>query len=158
MANKPPDRVSDHLAKMRRIWAMFLATVPVAIMSGFLLPRLTTDAASPVMVTLLLVAGCLWVSFTAERDARTRLERAKRAFAARGDSEQLLSDHRTVFWVVMVRLEIVVVCSVVASVWGLGPSVGVWMALLGGMMMGLAWPSERKTRLLIERARILKGE
>jgi hypothetical protein len=141
---------------MRLLWGVFLATVPVAIAVGFLLPRLTADTASPLTVTLLVVAGSLWVSFTAERDARTRLERAKRAYAAHEDEDRLLHDHRTVFLLVMIRLEIVVACGVVASVWGLGPAVGMWMALLGGVMMGLAWPSERKTRLLIERARSLK--
>ena len=143
---------------MRLTWALFLVTVPIAILAGFPLPRMRAESASPVTVTLLVLAGSLWVAFTAERDARVRLERAKRAFAAHGDEDRLLRDHWVVFLVVMLRLEVVVVCAVVTAVWGLGPTIGVWIALLGGMMMGLAWPSERKARLLIERARTLRGD
>ena len=51
-------------------------------------------------------------------------------------------------------------CSVWRSWWsvrwwcgvGRGPSIGVWFALLAGVMMGLAWPTERKILLLVERA------
>jgi len=135
-----------------------LCTIPIAIVAVFLLPRLRAEAASPFAVTLLVLAGSLWVAFTAERDARGRLDRAKRAFAVHDDVPRLLHDHLVVFLVVIFRLEVVVVGAVVTAVWGLGPAVGVWIALLGGIMMGLAWPSERKTRLLIERARKLRDD
>jgi hypothetical protein len=141
---------------MRVTWALFLATVPASIVAGYLLPSLRTEAASPVTVTLLAVAGSLWIALTAERDARGRLERAKRAYAVHGETPRLLRDHWLVFLVVSLRLEIVVACCVLVSVWGVGPRLGLWFALLGGALMLLSWPTARKTRILIERGEELR--
>jgi len=48
-----------------------------------------------------VLAMSLWVAFTAERDARLRLDRAKRAFAVHGDASRLLRDHWVVLLVVL---------------------------------------------------------
>ena len=152
------DLIASRLRTMRIVWGVFVATAAAVAAACFFLPRLRAEAASPAMVTLLALAGCLWVTFTADRDARARLARAKRAFAVHGDLGRLLTDHLRVFLVVLLRLEIVVVCSVVVAVWGGGPSIGIWFALLAGVMMGLAWPTERKTLLLVERAEELRGD
>ena len=151
------ERVVSHLWRMRLTWGLFLATVPIAMVAGVIVPRRVADAASPMTVTLLAVAGSLWVALTADRDARFRLDRAKRAFAVHGDVSRLLRDHWLVFLIVMSRLGIVVVCSVVVAVWGVGVATGIWIALLGGVMMALAWPSAHKTELLIERGRELRN-
>jgi Flp pilus assembly protein TadB len=95
----------------------------------------------------------MWISFTAERDSRVRLDRGKRAFAVDGDLDRLLRNHWLVFMTVLFRLEILVVMGIVTAVWGLGPRVAVWFVLLAGLMMLLTWPSEHKTRLLIFRAK-----
>jgi hypothetical protein len=84
----------------------------------------------------------LWVAFTAERDARLRLERAKRAFAVHGEVSRLLRDHWIVLWVVLFRLEIVVLGGLVVAVWGVGPRIGLGFALAGALLMALAWPTE----------------
>lgn len=152
------DLIADHLRTMRIVWTAFFATAPVALVAGFFLPRLRAQEASPAVVTLLALAGCLWVSLTADRDARIRLDRAKRAFAVHGDLHRLLGNHRTVFLVVLLRLEVLVICAVMVAVWGRGPMVGVWFALLASVMIGLTWPSERKTRLLVDRAEQLRGD
>ena len=138
---------------MRGIWGAFLATVPVAAVVGLTAPRLESDLASPSTVTLLVLAATLWVAFTAERDSRVRLGRIRRAFAVHGDESRLLRDHRRVLTVVLLRLEIIVLGGVVVCLWGAGPRVGLWITLLGGLMMGLAWPSARKTGILLRRAR-----
>jgi hypothetical protein len=104
-------------------------------------------------VTLLVIAATLWVAFTAERDSRVRLARIRRAFAVHGDDSRLLRDHRRVLTVVLARLEIIVLGGVVVCLWGAGPRVGLWITLLGGLMMALAWPSVRKTQILLHRAR-----
>jgi hypothetical protein len=148
--------VAQHLARMRRTWWLFLGTVPAAIGVAFVLPRLQSEAASPFTVTLLALVGTLWIALTAERDARARLDRAKRAFAAHGDTNRLLRDHWLVFLIVLVRLEIVVLCCVLISVWGVGRGVGVCFAVLGGLLMLLSRPTEAKARLLIERAEELR--
>jgi hypothetical protein len=135
-----------------------LATVPTAIVAGILLPRLDPAAATPLSVTLVVLAACLWISFTADRDARVRLDRARTGFVAHGDLELLLRDHLRVFLVVLLRLELIVVLGVVVAVWGLGPRVAIWFLLLAGMMMLLAWPTEHKARLVIARARQARDE
>ncbi len=145
--------VVRHLGRMRRTWACALVSIPVASVIGFVLPRLEAAAATPTSVTLVAMAGSLWITFTAERDARSRLERVRRAFAVHGDLDRLLHDHWLVLLAVLVRLELVVVFGLVVAVWGSGPHVGVWLVVLAGLMIVLAWPTERKARLLIARAR-----
>jgi hypothetical protein len=157
MANEA-DPLVQHLRFARAMWAVFMATVPTAAGAMWLLPRLRSHAASPAMITLIALAGCAWVTLTADRDARARLARSRRAFAAHGDLDRLLRDHRTVLLVVLLRLEVIVACSLVVAVWGSGPWIAIWFALLGGGLIGLAWPTERKLRLLMGRARELRGD
>ena len=121
-------------------------------------PAIPTEgpaAATPASVTLVALAAGMWICFTAERDARQRLERAKRAFAVHGELDRLLRDHWLVLLVVLFRLELVVGFGVVVAVWGSGPRVAIWFPILAGLLMALAWPSEHKTRLMIARAREL---
>jgi hypothetical protein len=145
--------VRRHLVRMRFTWAFFLATIPVAALACTNLPRLDPAAATPTAVTLVGLGASMWISFTAERDSRVRLDRGKRAFAVDGDLDRLLRNHWLVFMTVLFRLEILVVMGIVTAVWGLGPRVAVWFVLLAGLMMLLTWPSEHKTRLLIFRAK-----
>jgi len=149
--------VRGHVRRMRMAWAVMLATVPVAAAVGLAVPHRATHLGSPSTVTLLALAVSLWVGFTAERDSRSRLDRIKRAFAVQGDLTRLLRDHLTVLVVVMLRREIIVLGGVVISIWGIGPRLGFWIVLLGGLMMGLAWPSIRKAQILILRARELQS-
>ncbi len=142
---------------MRLEWAFFMLTVPVAIAACFLLPRRTSGAFSPLTVTLVALAVSLWIALSAERDARARLDRAKRAFAVHGEITRLLRDYRSVYLIVMLRVEVVVVVAVATAVWGSGPVTGTSIALLAGVLIGLAWPSSRKTTLLMERALEKRG-
>lgn len=147
--------LARHLRWMRIVWAAFVVTAPVAAVAGFLAPHLTTDVGSPFVVTGLVLAMCLWVAFTSERDARLRLERAKRAFAVHGDAARLLRDHRLVLLAVLLRLELIVLGGLVTAVWGAGPRVGLCFVLAGGVLMALAWPTGRKSQILLHRAREL---
>ena len=151
------ESVRSHLRRMRLGWGAFVATVPFAVAVASAAPRLTSKLGSPSTLTLLALAVSLWVGFTAERDSRSRLDRIKRAFAVHGDLTRLLRDHLAVFLIVMLRLEIIVLGGVVIAIWGIGPRLGVWIVALGGLMMGLAWPTVRKTRILILRARELQA-
>jgi len=151
--------VARQLVRMRAVWLAFLVTVPLAIMIGYHAPRLEPAAATPTAVTLVTVAAAMWISFTAERDSRARLERAKRAFAVSQDPDRLLRSHLWVFIAVLFRLELIVAFGLVTAVWGVGPRVAMWFALLAGLLMLLAWPSEHKVRLLLGRARqALEGD
>jgi hypothetical protein len=155
--NQESSVLGRHLVRLRVSWAAFLVTVPAAGVAGFAVPRLEPAATTPTAVTLVALAASLWISFTAERDARLRLDRAKRAFAVHGELGRLLRDHWVVFLVVLVRLDVMVVAGLVTATWGSGPRVALWLELLAGIMMVLAWPSERKARLLIARARELRS-
>ena len=50
------------------------------------------------------------------------------------------------------RLASVGLCGLVVAGWGLGPSVGIWFVVLTVILMLLAWPTDHKLRLLVERA------
>jgi hypothetical protein len=141
---------------MRMTTVLFLTTVPAATAVAFLAPYQGSSVASPLTVTLVSAAACLWLGFSANRDAAERIERVKRAFAAHGDERLLLRGHWLIYLVILIRLEMMVVCGLVASLWGSGPRFGFWMVLLAGVMISLSWPTARKTQLLLGRARALR--
>jgi len=151
-----PGEIDGHLKSMRLTTVGFLLTIPVA---AALCIGVTAreSMVSPMAVSLTAGAAALWVGFTANRDAQARLDRIKRAFAAKGDEQQLLRDHRMVNLAVLARLEVMVIAAVVASIWG-GSSAVAWGILaLAGMMMFLSWPTADKTDMLIQRAREQRG-
>lgn len=153
-----PETLERHLRRMRFTAGAFLATIPAAMAFSFLMPHRGTATVSPTTITLVAVAASLWVGFTANRDGGNRLERIKRAGAAHGDDARLLRDHWLVYVVILLRLEMLVVGGVVVALWGLGPAIGVWLMLLGGLMIVLTWPTARKTQLLLGRVRALRGD
>lgn len=145
-----------HLRTMRRTTIAFLFTVPVAILAMVVIPA-QKSVASPMVVTLVVASAALWIGFTANRDAQSRIDRIKRAFAAKGDEQELLRDHRMVNLVVLGRLEAMVIAAVVAAIWG-GSSAAAWGILaLAAIMMGLSWPTAEKSHTLLERAREQRG-
>ena len=148
-----PTGLEEHLLRMRLTAVVFAATVPLAVVLCFVVPHRGSAAASPVAITLVAVAAALWVGFTANADARGRLERIRRHAAVHGDEVRLLREHWFVYLVVLTRLEVLVICGFVVAVWGLGPRVGVWVVLLGGLMFALTWPTTRKAQLLLGRVR-----
>jgi hypothetical protein len=141
---------------MRLTTGLFLATVPAGLFVAFLAPYRGSSMASPTTVTLVAAAACLWLGFSANRDAGERLDRVRRSFAVHGDEARLFRDHWLVYLVVLIRLETMVLCGVVASVWGLGPRFGLWLVILAGIMMALSWPTARKSQLLLGRAKALR--
>ncbi len=134
--------------------ATIATTVAIAVtaVGGFALPRRATALLSPLGTTLLAVAGALWLAFTVEGDARRRLDRVKRAYAATGEIERLLRGHLGVYLVVLMRLVLVSGAGIVVAVWGLGPLIALGTHLLATALVALTWPTRHKTVLLIERA------
>ena len=47
----------------------------------------------------------------------------------------------------------IVAFGLVTAVWGLGPGIAIWFALLAGLLMLLACPTEHKVRLVLARGR-----
>jgi hypothetical protein len=148
--------IDRHLKRMRLSAAVFLAVVVAAAAVILLADYRGSSLASPLTVTLVAVAGTLWVGFSATRDAGRRLERIRRSFAVHGDEERLLRDHWLVYLIVGVRLEVMVVAGVLVSLWGLGPRFGGVILLLGGLMIVLTWPTRRKIQILLGRARAFR--
>ena len=135
-----------------------LIVAVVAVVAAFGLSYRGSSVASPRTVTLVAVAGALWVGFSANRDAANRMEKIRRAFAVHGDEARLLVDHWLVYVAILVRLEIMVLGGLVVALWGLGPAFGVWVVILALLMIGLTWPTARKSQLLLGRARALRSE
>ena len=150
--------LQSHLLRMRITAVAALAVVIFAALAAFVLPYRGSAVASPRTVTLVALAASLWIGFSANRDATGRLERIRRAFAVHGDERRLLRDHWLVYLVVLVRLGMMVVAGLVVALWGSGPTFGIWLLILGGLMIVLTWPTTRKTQLLLGRARALRDD
>jgi hypothetical protein len=148
----------SHLVRMRVTAVAGLVVVVLAAIAAFVLPYRGSAVASPRTVTLVALAASLWIGFSANRDANGRLEKIRRAFAVHGEEGRLLRDHWLVYVVVLVRLGMMVAGGLVVALWGSGPTIGIWLLILGGLMIDLTWPTRRKTQLLLGRARALRND
>jgi len=147
-----------HLLRMR-VTAVTALVVAIALtVAAFLLPYRGSSVASPLTVTLVAAAGSLWIGFSANRDAALRMEKIRRAFVVHGNEKRLLRDHWLVYVVILIRLEMMVLGGLVVVLWGLGPIFGMWLLILGVLMLALTWPTPRKSRLLLGRARALRED
>jgi hypothetical protein len=150
--------VRSHLLRMRvTAVAALVVAIGVAVAS-YVLPYRGSAVASPLAVTLVAVVASMWIGFSANRDAAGRLEKIRRAFAVHGDEGRLLRDHWLVYGVILIRLEMMVLGGLVVALWGLGPTFGVWLLVLGGLMVVRTWPTARKSQLLLGRARALRDD
>lgn len=147
-----------HLARMRATAVAALVLAVAAIPAVFLMSHRQSSVASPTTVTVVAAIACLWIGFSANRDATGRLEKIRRAFAVHGDEDRLLRDHWLVYCVVVIRLEVMVVGGLIVGLYGLGPGIGVWLLILGILMIVLTWPTIRKSQLLLGRARALRDD
>lgn len=150
--------VDRHLLRMRLLFAAGLTAVPSAAVGALALGPREPGGATPFTLTLVVYAAALWIGLTASRDARHRLESAKRAFTAHGRLERLLTDHRLVYLAVLLRLEVTTVCGFVGAVWGLGMVAAAPVLALAALLVVQTWPTHRKTELLIARARALRND
>ena len=148
----------SHLVRMRVTAVVGLVVVIVSVVAAFVLPYRGSAVASPRTVTLVALAASLWIGFSANRDAASRLEKIRLAFAVHGDEGRLLRDHWLVYLVVLIRLEMMAAGGLVVALWGSGPKFGIWFLVLGGLMIALTWPTTRKTQLLLGRARALRDD
>ena len=150
--------LQSHLLRMRVTAFVGVVVVILSVVAAFVLPYRGSAVASPRTVTLVALAASLWIGFSANRDAAGRLERIRLAFAVHGDEGRLLRDHWLVYMVVLFRLGMMVVAGLIVALWGSGPTFGLWLLILGGLMIVLTWPTPRKTQLLLGRARALQND
>ena len=150
--------VNRHLLRMRMVAALFLASQAVAAALVLTLEQRRPAGLSPLSVTLAALGVGLWLTFTADRHSRRLLARVKGSFADHGDEARLLRHHRMAFTLVLARLEVVTLFAMTAAVWGAGPVFALPLLLAVTALMALAWPTRRKTLLLLERARDLRIE
>jgi len=148
----PPDPLlARHLVRMRLVGAVFLLTLPAAAAAAFFLPRLRIARPSPSTVTLLMLLVAGWFAFTANRDASRRLARLREAFGEHGDRVLLLRGHLRTYLTVLLRLEVITACGLITASAGTGPRTTPWFLAVAAVLMLLAWPTERKARLLLRR-------
>ena len=93
-------KLQAHLRRMRVTVVVALAVAVGVAIAAFVLPYQGSSVASPLTVTLVAAAGSLWIGFSANRDAATRMEKIRRAFAVHGDEGRLLRDHWLVYAVI----------------------------------------------------------
>ena len=144
-----------HLLRMRVTAVAALVVVAGAVIASIALPYRGSVVASPLTVTVVAAAAGLWIGFSANRDAASRLVKIRRSFAVHRNEGRLLREHWLVYAVILVRLGVMVLAGLVAALWGLGPPYGIWLQILGGLMVALTWPTARKSQLLLGRARAL---
>ena len=147
-----------HLLRMRVTAVVGVVVVIGLAVASFVLPYRGSAVASPRTVTLVALAASLWIGFSANRDAAGRMTRIRQAFAVHGSEERLLREHWLVYIVILIRLEMMAIGGLVVALWGSGPMIGIWLVILGGLMIALTWPTTRKTQLLLGRARALREE
>ncbi len=150
--------IESHLVRMRVTGIMALATSAVVAVAAFTMPFRGSSVASPMTVTLVAFAAGLWIGFSANRDAGTRMRKIRHAYAVHGDEDRLLGDHWRAYVAVLLRLEVMAVAGFVVSLWGTGPVFGIWLLVLCAMMIALTWPTRRKIQLLLGRARAARED
>lgn len=148
--------VQLQIRRMRIVASSVFVVLAVTAVIAFKMPRLHNDMLGPQGVTLVAAAAALWIGFTANRDARSRLERIKRAFAVHGEERRLLRDYLVVYLIVLLRLFAVAACGLAVATWGAGPGLGTAFIGLAAVLNLMAWPTVHKARLLIQRANALR--
>ncbi len=148
--------LQSHLLRMRVTAVVGVVVVILSVVAAFVLPYRGSTGVSPRTVTLVALAASLWIGFSANRDATGRLERIRLAFSVHGDEGRLLRDHWFVYMIILVRLGMMLLAGLIVALWGSGPIFGIWLLILGGLMVVLTWPTTRKTQLLLGRARALR--
>lgn len=151
-----PQTMHHHLRSMRRTTLTAFGLVALAAPAAFFLPRLEHALIGRTGASLLGAAAALWIGFSANRDARSRMDRIKRAFAVHDRLETLLRDHHRAYLLILARLLAVAACGVIVAIWGAGPALGSAFFGLAGILIVMTWPTEHKTRLLIRRAQALQ--
>ena len=140
-----------HLRRMRLTAEASMAFVAAAAVASYHLPRVEAAGLPPLAVSFLALAGSLWIGFSADRHARKLMERIRRAFEEHGDTRRLLDDHWKVLGAVLLRLQVITLLGLATAVSGTGPTAALLHFALALVLMGLAWPTEHKTLLLLRR-------
>ncbi len=151
-----PRDVTRHLRALRAMAGAFLLTVPAAAVAGRELPHLPVEGWSAAAVTVAAFLVGLVTALAADRVAQRLLASIKEGYAAHGDVHRLLADHREVYLKVLLLVELVVACGLAVALAGAGPGPALWLHAVAGLLFVLAWPTERKTRLLLRRAEDLR--
>ena len=151
-----PAEIQRNLRTMRLSGSITLTVLAVLAVASFFIPHRDNTLTGPGGVSLLAGAAALWIGFSANRDARTRMARIRRAYAVHGEMSRLLRDFRRAYLVILMRLGAIGACGLAVTVWGRGPGLALFFYILGAILTAMSWPTEHKTRLLIRRARELR--
>jgi len=153
----PPPRLLRHERRLRLLLASGIALFVVLAVVGFLVPRrpLVPGLASFWVTAFALAAG-LWLSLRVEKTANQAVVRARDRYVTSGNVDRLLSDHVRIYLRVLAMLGGVGLLGLLVAVSGAGPRAALWFQGIGALLTALAWPTDRKVRLYLDRAETLR--
>ena len=151
----PPLPASQRVRHRRRVRLLVAAAAGLAVVQGaaaFALPRLRPPGVPAGAVTAAAAVAALWLGFRVSRWAGRWVAAARDRYAAGGGPQRLLADHLRIYVGVAAVLETIGLLGLAVAVWGAGPGLALWFQGLQAVLALLAWPTERKLRLYLQRA------
>ncbi len=152
----PPELVR-HEHRLALLVAGALGLFVVEAAAGFFLPRRPlVPGLSSIWVTAAALALGLFLSLHVEKVAARRVVQAREAYVASGDVGSLLGDHVRIYLTVLAMLQGIGVLGLLVAVSGAGPRAALWFHGAGAILTALAWPTDHKVRLYLDRAETLR--
>jgi len=145
-------QIDAHLTRMRGLWLLGEGLILAAAVSCWFLPQRPPTVLGRGWFSLVMAVFALWLGFASNRDARTRMERIRRAFGIHRNVSRLLKAHVIAFAWILLRMIMIAVSAQLISVWGSGPAFSLVLSSLAFLLTLMTFPTEYKTRLLLKRA------
>ncbi len=151
-----PGELGRHRRRLVLLTGATALCFPLLAVAGFLGPPLRLHGIRPVWVTAAALVAGFFLSLRVERVAQRRVVRLKERYAAGGSAAELLQGHLRAYGVILVWLLGIGLAGLAMALGGAGPRTALWLHGVGLLLTLLAWPTERKVRLLLERSQDLR--
>jgi hypothetical protein len=151
-----PGDLARHRRRLVLLTGATALCFPLLAAAGFLLPRVPLPGIRPAWVTAAALVAGLFLSLRVEKVAQRLVFRVKEAYAAGGNTAGLLRGHVHAYLVILAWLLGIGLAGLAVALAGAGPRAALWFHGAGFLLTLLAWPTERKVRLLLRRAQDLR--
>ncbi len=152
-----PDTLLAHERRLRVLVAAAILLFVAQAAVGFLLPRARLlPGLSSIWITGPALAVGLWLSLRVDRVAARLVIRARDRYVISGNVDRLLRDHLRVYLTVLAVLEGIGLLGLLVAVSGAGPRAALWFHGVAVLLAALAWPTDHKVRLYLDRAETLR--